>query len=70
MEGSRRGAFPRICGLALFAPSRGPGEILLHPVRNDPHLPAIAVAPPGARARMMAKPSGFVLKYGISVKFD
>ena len=34
------------------------------------HLPAIAVALPGAQARMMAKPGGFVRENGISVNFD
>ena len=43
-------------GGALTAPSRRPDEILHVSFEIDPHLPAIAVALPGARARMMAKP--------------
>ena len=50
------GAFPRICGEALITPSRHPVEILYVSFEINPHLPAFAVALPGARARMMAKP--------------
>ena len=49
-------AFPRICGAALTTPSRGPDENSLRLPRNHPHLPAIAIALTGARARMMTKP--------------
>ena len=49
-------AFPRICGESLTASSRRPAEIPCVSLETNPHFPAIAVAPPGARTCMMAKP--------------
>ncbi len=64
------GAFPRICGEALIAPSQHPDEILCVSFEINPHFPAFAVALPGARTRMMAKPGTSLGADGISIKFD